>query len=100
MKATNLIDYLILQGKYVKPADLFDAKNVWVWELEDGSVAVEIQFYPWQPLAERNNLMVHISAEAIRKYGLTQNLIALAAHIRNVQRALKEKEARLWELLY
>jgi hypothetical protein len=99
MKATNLIDYLILRGKRVEPAALFNAEKVWVWELEDGSIAVEIQFYPWQPLAERNNLLVYISAEAIRQYGLVENLLALAAHIRSVQRELEEKEKRLWELL-
>jgi hypothetical protein len=99
MKAKNLIDYLIIGGLCMKPALLFDAENVWVWELEDGSIAVEIQFYPWQPLAESNNLMVHIDREAIRQYGLVENLLALAAHIRSVQRELEEKEKRLWELL-
>lgn len=75
--------------------DAVGAKSAVVHELKDGSVVVEFEFYPDRPLAgEHHNLKYHISHEAIAQYGLLTNLIALAAHLRDVQRAYEQKERR------
>jgi hypothetical protein len=74
-------------------ADLFGVESVVVQELEDGSVIVELDFYPSRPLAgEHHTLKFHISREAISKNGLLPNLLALAAHIRDVQKAYEQRK--------
>jgi hypothetical protein len=73
--------------------DAVGAKSAVVRELEDGSVVVEFEFYPSQPLAgEHHNLKFHISREAITKYGLLTHLLAIATHLRDAQRAHEQKE--------
>jgi hypothetical protein len=74
-------------------ADLFGAKSVVVQELGDGNVIVELDFYPSRPLAgEHHTLKFHISREAIAKNGLLPNLLALAAHIRDAQKAYEQRK--------
>jgi hypothetical protein len=74
-------------------ADTAGAKSAVVRELEDGSVVVEVEFYPDRPLAgEHQRMKFHINRESITKYGLLTHLIAIAAHLRDVQRAYEEKE--------
>ena len=74
-------------------ADLFGAKRVVVQELADGSVVVELDFYPSRPLVgEHHTLKFHISRETITQYGLLPNLLALAAHLKDVQKAYEQKE--------
>jgi hypothetical protein len=76
-------------------ADLFGVERVVVQELEDGSVIVELDFYPSRPfVGKHRTLKFHISREAITQNGLFPNLLALAAHIRDVQRAYEQKERR------
>jgi hypothetical protein len=73
--------------------DAVGAKSAVVHELKDGSVVVEFEFYPSRPLAgEHHNLKFHISREAITQYGLLTNLLALAAHLRDVQRAYEQRK--------
>jgi len=73
--------------------DIVGAKNAVVHELKDGSVVVEFEFYPSRPFAgKHHNLKFHISCEAIAQYGLLTNLIALAAHLRDVQRAYEQRK--------
>jgi hypothetical protein len=73
--------------------DAVGAKSAVVRELKDGSVVVEFEFYPSQPLAgEHYNLKYHISREAIAQYGLLTNLLALAAHLRDMQRAYEQRK--------
>ena len=73
--------------------DAVGAKSAVVRELSDGSVVVEFEFYPSRPLAgKHHNLKFHISCEAIAQYGLLTNLIALAAHLRDVQRAYEQRK--------
>jgi hypothetical protein len=74
-------------------ADTAGAKSAVVQELEDGSVVVGFEFYPSRPfLGKHTAIKFHICREAIAKYGLVDNLIALAAHIKDVQRAYEQKE--------
>jgi hypothetical protein len=74
-------------------ADTIGAKSAVVQELEDGSVVVEVEFYPDQPLAgEHQRMEFHINHESITKYGLLTHLIAIAAHLRDDQGAYEEKE--------
>jgi hypothetical protein len=69
------------------------ARGVAVQELADGSAEVEFEFYPSRPfLGKHTTIKFHICREAIAKYGLVDNLIALAAHIKDVQRAYEQKE--------
>jgi hypothetical protein len=73
--------------------DAVGAKSAVVRELEDGSVVVEFEFYPNQPLAgEHQRMEFHINRESITKYGLLTHLIAIVAHLRDVQKAYEEKE--------
>jgi hypothetical protein len=77
-------------------ADLFGVESVVVQELEDGSAVVELVFYPSRPLVGKHHtLKFHISREAITQNGLFPSLLALAAHIRDVQRAYEQKERGL-----
>jgi hypothetical protein len=77
-------------------ADLFGVESVVVQELEDGSAVVELVFYPSRPLVGKHHtLKFHISREAITQNGLLPSLLALAAHIRDVQRAYEQKERGL-----
>ena len=81
---TTLCDWL---------ADTVGAKNAVVRELKDGSVVVEFEFYPNRPLAgKHHNLKFHISREAVAQHGLLLNLLALAAHLRDVQRAYEQRK--------
>ena len=74
-------------------ADLFGVESVVVHELADGSVVVELDFYPSRPLAgEHHTLKFHISREATTQNGLFPSLLALAAHIRDVQRAYEQRK--------
>jgi hypothetical protein len=74
-------------------ADTVGAKNAVVHELKDGSVVVEFEFYPDRPLVgEHHNLKFHISHEAVVQNGLLLNLLALAAHLRDVQRAYEQRK--------
>jgi hypothetical protein len=74
-------------------ADTVGAKSAVVHELKDGGVVVEFEFYPSRPLAgEHHNLKFHISREAITQHGLLLNLLALAAHLRDVQRAYEQRK--------
>jgi hypothetical protein len=74
-------------------ADTIGAKSAVVRELRDGSVVVEVEFYPSRPLAgEHHSLKFHISSEAIAQYGLLTNLIALAAHLKDAQRAYEQQK--------
>jgi hypothetical protein len=74
-------------------ADTIGAKSAVVRELRDGSVVVEFEFYPDRPLAgKHHNLKFHISSEAITQHGLLLNLLALAAHLRDVQRAYGQRK--------
>jgi hypothetical protein len=76
-------------------ADTVGAKSAVVRELEDGGVVVEVEFYPDRPLAgEHQRMEFHINRDSIAKYGLLTHLIAIAAHLRDVQRAYEEKERR------
>jgi hypothetical protein len=69
------------------------AKSAVVRELEDGSVVVEFEFYPDRPLAgEHQRMEFHINHESITKYGLLTHLIAIAAHLSDVQGAYEGKE--------
>jgi hypothetical protein len=54
---------------------------------------VEFEFYPSRPLAgKHHNLKFHISHEAVAQHGLLLNLLALAAHLRDVQRAYEQRK--------
>jgi hypothetical protein len=73
--------------------DLFGVKSVVMQELEDGSVIVELDFNPSRPfLGKHHTIKFHISREAISKNGLLPNLLALAAHIRDVQKAYEQRK--------
>jgi hypothetical protein len=74
-------------------ADLFGVESVAVHELADGSVVVELVFHPSRPLlGKHHTLKFHISREAITQNGLFHSLLALAAHIRDVQRAYEQRK--------
>jgi hypothetical protein len=84
VKGTMFCDWL---------ADTAGAKSAVVRELEDGSVIVEFEFYPNRPLVgKHHNLKFHISHEAVAQHGLLLNLLALAAHLRDVQRAYEQRK--------
>jgi hypothetical protein len=54
---------------------------------------VEFEFYPTRPLVGKHqHLRFHISHEAIVQHGLLLNLLALAAHLRDVQRAYEQRK--------
>jgi hypothetical protein len=73
--------------------DVVGAKNAVVRELKDGSVVVEFEFHPNRPLVgKHHNIRFHISHEAIVQHGLLLNLLALAAHLRDVQRAYEQRK--------
>jgi hypothetical protein len=74
-------------------ADLFGVESVVVHELADGSAVVELVFYPSRPLVGKHHTFkFHISREAITQNGLFPNLLALAAHIRDVQKAYEQRK--------
>jgi hypothetical protein len=74
-------------------ADLFGVESVVVQELKDGCVIVELRFYPSRPfLGKHHAFKFHISREAITQNGLFPNLLALAAHIRDVQKAYEQRK--------
>ena len=82
----------ILDEKWL--AELFDAKRVEVWEKDNGDFLVCVEYYPDDFPYSVPGFQFILNGEAVRKYGLVENLLALAHHLRGVKQNYRKWKRR------